>query len=735
MRRFAGFLPLLLTIMAFSGCKTVKNSDENPFFTEWDTPYGVPPFDRIAPEHFMPAFERGMSLHAAEIDAIVSNNDAPTFENVILAYDASGRMLARTELVFGMLCAAETDERMQAIEAQTAPLLAAHADRILLDERLFAKIKEVYDRRATLGLDAEQSRLLQKTYDAFVRAGALLDDTQKQRLKQINEELSGIGVQYGNHILAENNAFVLELASGDLEGLPAGVRDAAKEKAEAMGRKDKWVFTLHKPSLIPFLTYSARRDLRERIYKAYLNRCNNGDANDNKQLVNDFVRLRTEKARMLGYDSYADYVVSDQMAGTTEAVYALLDEIWTPALDRAKAELAEMDELLQRDQSGATFESWDWWYYAEKVRKQKYALDEEMLRPYFALENVRSGAFFLANRLYGITFRPISVPVYHPEVTAYEVLDADESHLGVLYFDFHPRDGKSQGAWCGNYVEQTYENGVRVAPVVSVVANFTRPAGGDPALLTLDETETLFHEFGHALHFLFHDVKYRGLAEVEGDFVELPSQIMENWAFEPELLRHYAVHFRSNEVIPDYLVEKLRRSELFNQGFATTELVAAALTDMDIHSLTTYEPFDVEAFEKRALNERRGLIPQIEPRYRYPYFSHIFDGGYSAGYYFYTWAEVLDKDAFQAFKQSGDLFNRQIADRFRRKLLARGGSEEGMAMYRAFRGADPDKRAMLRSRGLWNDPDEEEPADGATATHDLLREDDFERGGTPEAAE
>ena len=735
MRRFAGFLPLLFAIMAFSGCKTVKNSDENPFFTEWDTPYGVPPFDRIAPEHFMPAFERGMSLHAAEIDAIVSNNDAPTFENVILAYDASGRMLARTELVFGMLCAAETDERMQAIEAQTAPLLAAHADRILLDERLFAKIKEVYDRRATLGLDAEQSRLLQKTYDAFVRAGALLDDTQKQRLKQINEELSGIGVQYGNHILAENNAFVLELASGDLEGLPAGVRDAAKEKAEAMGRKDKWVFTLHKPSLIPFLTYSARRDLREQIYKAYLNRCNNGDANDNKQLVNDFVRLRTEKARMLGYDSYADYVVSDQMAGTTEAVYALLDEIWTPALDRAKAELAEMDELLQRDQPGATFESWDWWYYAEKVRKQKYALDEEMLRPYFALENVRSGAFFLANRLYGITFRPISVPVYHPEVTAYEVLDADESHLGVLYCDFHPRDGKSQGAWCGNYVEQTYENGVRVAPVVSVVANFTRPAGGDPALLTLDETETLFHEFGHALHFLFHDVKYRGLTEVEGDFVELPSQIMENWAFEPELLRHYAVHFRSSEVIPDYLVEKLRRSELFNQGFATTELVAAALTDMDIHSLTAYEPFDVEAFEKRALNERRGLIPQIEPRYRYPYFSHIFDGGYSAGYYFYTWAEVLDKDAFQAFKQSGDLFNRQIADRFRRKLLARGGSEEGMSMYRAFRGADPDKRAMLRSRGLWNGPDEEMSEDGAAATYDLVREDDFERGGTPEAAE
>ena len=717
MRRFAGFLPLLLTIMAFSGCKTVKNSDENPFFTEWDTPYGVPPFDRIAPEHFMPAFERGMSLHAAEIDAIVSNNGAPTFENVILAYDASGRMLARTELVFGMLCAAETDERMQAIEAQTAPLLAAHADRILLDERLFAKIKEVYDRRATLGLDAEQSRLLQKTYDAFVRAGALLDDTQKQRLKQINEELSGIGVQYGNHILAENNAFVLELASGDLEGLPAGVRDAAKEKAEAMGRKDKWVFTLHKPSLIPFLTYSARRDLRERIYKAYLNRCNNGDANDNKQLVNDFVRLRTEKARMLGYDSYADYVVSDQMAGTTEAVYALLDEIWTPALDRAKAELAEMDELLQRDQSGATFESWDWWYYAEKVRKQKYALDEEMLRPYFALENVRSGAFFLANRLYGITFRPISVPVYHPEVTAYEVLDADESHLGVLYFDYFPRAGKSQGAWCGNYVEQSYRNGERVAPVVSIVANFTRPTAGTPALLTLDETETLFHEFGHALHFLFHDVKYRGLAEVEGDFVELPSQVMENWAFEPEMLKHYAVHFRTNEVIPNYLVEKLRRSELFNQGFATTELIAASLSDMDVHSMTEYEPFDPVAFERKALTERRGLIPEIEPRYRYPYFAHIFNGGYSAGYYFYTWAEVLDKDAFEAFRESGDLFDKRTAEAFRRKLLARGGSEDGMSLYRAFRGKDPDKRAMLRSRGLLApEPESDSEAEAAGDT-------------------
>ena len=472
-----------------------------------------------------------------------------------------------------------------------------------------------------------------------------------------------------------------------------------------MGKGDKWVFTLHKPSLIPFLTYSAKRDLREKIYKAYLNRCNNGDQYDNKQLINDFIRLRTEKAKMLGYPSYAAYVVADEMAGTTDAVYALLDQIWTPALDRAGEELAEMDKLLQKDVPGATFESWDWWYYAEKLRKQNYALDEEMLRPYFSLENVQGGIFYLANRLYGITFQPIVAPLYHPEAIAYEVLDAEQSHLGVLYFDFFPRDGKSQGAWCGNYVEQTYRDGERVAPVVSIVCNFTRPVRNTPALLTLDETETLFHEFGHALHFLFHDVKYRGLTEVEGDFVELPSQIMENWAFEPEMLKQYAVHHRTGEVIPKYLVDKLRRSELFNQGFATTELIAASLSDMDIHSTTDYEPFDPMVFERRALNEKRGLIPQIEPRYRYPYFSHIFDGGYSAGYYFYTWAEVLDKDAFAAFRESGDLFNKKIAADFRTKILARGGSEDGMTLYRAFRGADPDKRAMLRGRGLLAEPD------------------------------
>ncbi len=696
---------LFTTVLLMSAsCNSGKKTEENPFFSAWETPYGVPPFDKIRPAHFMSAFERAMSLHDAEIDAIVTDNDEPTFENTIVAYDRLGRMLGEVALVFEMLCEAESNEELRALQEQAMPLLTAHGDRIGMNERLFERVKAVYDRRGELKLGADEMRLLEKTYRDFVRSGALLDAEKKARLAAINEELALAGVKFGANLLAENNNFVLELGPDDLEGLPSNVRDLARDKAQEQGKGDKYLFTLHKPSLIPLLTYSKRRDLRERIYKAYLNRCGKGDEYDNKQLINDFVRLRAEKAHLLGYPSYAAYVTADQMAATPEAVYALLDQIWTPALERAEKELAEMEVLFREDHPGEEFASWDWWYYAEKLRRKNYALDEEMLTPYFALENVQTGVFFLANRLYGITFRPIAVPVYHPEVTAYEVLDADESHLGVLYFDYFPREGKSQGAWCGYYVEQRYDDeGQRVAPVVSIVANFTRPTRNAPALLTLDETETLFHEFGHALHFLFHDVKYRGLSEVEGDFVELPSQVMENWAFEPEMLKHYAVHYRTDEVIPASLVEKLRKSELFNQGFMTTELIAASLADMDIHSVEKYEPIDVEAFGRHALNEKRGLIPQIEPRYRYPYFSHIFDGGYSAGYYFYTWAEVLDKDAFEAFRESGDLFDRKTAARFRR-LLSRGGSEDGMTLYRTFRGKDPDKTAMLVARGLMERP-------------------------------
>ena len=706
MRRIAAIFTLLLAMMNTS-CDKNRTTKENPLLTAWETPYGVPPFDQIRPEHFQPAIEAAIEEHIAEIAAITTETAESTFENTLLAFDNAGRSLEQVSLIFGMLAAAETSPELQQIEAELMPLLSLHSDRIMLDKQLFARIKQLYDRRQTLSLDAEQQRLLKKTYDAFVRSGALLEGEQKARLQAINEELSHTSVRYAQHLLAENNAFQLELTTKDLDGIPSGVREQAREKAEALGKKGKFIFTLHKPSLIPFLTYSSKRNLREELYKAYLNRCNNNDENDNKQLINDFIRLRTEKAHLLGYPNYAEYVISNEMAGKSSAVYDLLEEIWTPAVEQAGKEVEAMRSLFEKEHPNEEFASWDWWYYAEKVRKRDYAIDEEMLRPYFALENVRGGIFFLANRLYGITFRPISVPLYHEEVSAYEVLDSDESHLGVLYFDFHPREGKGQGAWCGNYVEQSYQDGKRIAPVVAVVCNFTRPTASAPALLTLDETETLFHEFGHALHFLFHDVKYRGLTEVEGDFVELPSQVMENWAFQPELLKHYAVHYRTGEVIPHYLVEKLQRSERFNQGFMTTELVAASLSDLDIHSITKYEPFDVNEFERNALYERRGMIKEIEPRYRYPYFSHIFDGGYSAGYYFYTWAEVLDKDAFEAFRESGDLFNRSIAARLR-TLLKSGGSKDGMTLYREFRGKDPDKTAMLVGRGLIEPPVVEE---------------------------
>lgn len=698
MKRIVTIFALFLVMMNLS-CQQQNRRTENPLLEKWETPYGVPPFDEIELSHYKPAFETAMAAHVAEIEAITSQSEEPTFENTILAYDRSGLLLEQVSLVFGMLSAADTNPEMQQIEAEMMPLLAAHSDRIMLNEKLFARIRTLYDERRNLGLNEKQNRLLEQIYNDFVRSGAMLEGAQRERLMAINEELSTTSVAYGQNILAENNAYVLFLESNQTNGLPSGVRDQAREKAAELGKEGKFAFTLHKPSLIPFLTYSTERALREEIYKAYLNRCNNGNEYDNKQLINDFVRLRVEKAKLLGYDSYAAYVISNEMAGTTKAVYALLDEIWTPAVERSKKEVEAMLPLFEQDHAGEKFQPWDWWYYAEKVRKREYALDEEMLRPYFALENVRGGIFFLANRLYGVTFRPISVPVYHEEVSAYEVLDQDQSHLGVLYFDYHPRDGKGQGAWCGNYVEQRYEEGKRIAPVVSIVCNFTRPTASSPALLTVDETETLFHEFGHAMHFLLHDVEYRSLSEVEGDFVELPSQIMENWAFHPEVLKNYAVHHRTGDIIPQHMIDKLKRSELFNQGFMTTELVAAALSDLDIHSIKNYEPFDPMAFERNALYEQRKMNPEIEPRYHYPYFSHIFDGGYSAGYYFYIWAEVLDKDAFAAFAESGDYFNREIAARFR-KLLESGGEKDGMTLYREFRGQEPDKTAMLVGRGL-----------------------------------
>ena len=702
MKRFFGLFFLLALVLSMNSCKKGAEVTDNPFFEdEWTTPYGVPPFDRIKMEHYAPAFERGMSLHNEQIESIVSSVEEPTFENTILAYDNSGQMLMRVATVFELLNSAETNDQMQAYASEIFPRLAAHYDAIAMNEALFERVKQVYNSRAAQRLTGDELRLTEKMYEDFVRSGALLSAEDKASLQQINEQLSALSVKFGQNVLAETNAFTLEVDLTDLDGLPTSVRDAAREQAKSMGKGDKYIFTLQKPSMLPLLTYAQNRTLREQIYKAYLKRGDNGNEYDNNQIVAQMAQLRYRKAQLLGYDSYAHYVTSNEMASTPEAVYELLEGVWTPALERSQQELERMMSIFRRDHGAdAKFESWDWWYYAEKVRQADYDLKEEEVRNYLSLDNVKGGIFFLCNRLYGITFRPLNAPVYHSECEVYEVIDSNDEPLGALYMDFYPRPGKSGGAWCGSYVDQSYKDGKRVLPVSTIVCNFTRPAGSTPALLTIDETETFFHEFGHALHTLFAEVKYRGLAGVEGDFVELPSQIMENWALAPEMLAHYAVHYRREDAMPQELVEKIQLTKTFNEGFNTTELVAAAISDMDIHSLQSDELISPSQFEREALTNRRGLIPQIEPRYKYTYFGHIFDGGYSAGYYFYIWAEVLDKDAYQAFVESGDLFDRATAERFRREVLSRGGSRDGMDMYRAFRGADPDKQAMLVARGL-----------------------------------
>lgn len=697
------FVALAVAMFFMQSCTPkTEQTMENPLLSEWNDRFGVPPFDRIKAEHFAPALEQAMSVHNAEIDAIVTNNDEPTFENTVLAYDNSGKLLERVELCFSLLCAAETNAEMQAIEQEMSPKLTAHSGAIMMNDALFERVKSVYERRGALGLDSLQLRLTEKLYRRFVRGGALLSVEDKEQLRKVDEELSAARVKYAANLLAANSGFELVISDqDDLDGLPSSIRDAAASEASARDMKGKWVFTTKKPSMLPFLTYSSKRELREKLYRGYLDRCNYNDSIDNKQVINDIVRLRTERAHLLGYPTHAHYVLDVQMARTPENVYAMMDELWAPALERAKAEMEAMREMMKEETGLDDFASWDWWYYAEKVRKRDYSFDESSLRPYFSLENVRSGIFELSNRLYGLTFRPVQLPVYHEDCETYEVLDEKNEHLGVLYLDYFPRDGKSGGAWCGEYRTQSFDaEGNRISPIVSIVCNFPRPTGGDPALLSIDETQTFFHEFGHALHALFSQVKYGGLGGVERDFVELPSQIMENWALEPEMLRRYALHHRTNDPIPHHLIEKLQRSRHFNQGFNTVELLAASLTDMDIHTIEQFSPIDVNEFERKMLNERRGLMEQIAPRYRYPYFSHIFDGGYSSGYYSYLWAEVLDKDAYQAFVESGDIFNKRIATDFRNKVLARGGEADGMDLYRDFRGADPDRKPLLLGRGL-----------------------------------
>lgn len=703
-------IPLIAMATTLSACNNTPDSERiNPLLTEWNTPYGIPPFDKILPADYLPAFEEAMKQHKAEVEAIVANPEEPTFENTILALDNAGGLLNDVANTFFLVAAADTNAELQQIEATISPLISAHSDEVMMNPDLFKRVKKVYLARKTSGLDELQIRLTEQTYKSFERSGSNLNASEQAELAEINRQLSEATVKYAQNLLAANSSYQLLLDDSQVGGLPATVKNAARDAAKEAGVDSEYLFTLSSPSIFPFLTYSSNRELRQEIYTAYTERCNGGEY-DNTPVINDIIRLRTRRAQLLGYKSHAHYVLDDVMAKTPKAVYSLLDDLWEPALESAKRELADMKLLKMRDSKDSDFAAWDWWYYAERLRKQRYNLDEQAIRPYLTLDNVRQGIFGLCNRLYGITFSPINVVAYNKECSTYKVEDADGTLLGVVIFDFFPRAGKSGGAWCGEYVSMSMKDGKRVTPVVTVVCNFPRPSGSTPSMLSIDETETFFHEFGHALHNLFAEVPYKGLAGVERDFVELPSQIMENWAMEPAMLKTYAIHHQTGAVIPDHIINRIGRSGKFNQGFMTTELIAASLSDMDIHTLTSAEEIDVNAFEKRVLNEERGLIEQIAPRYRYPYFSHIFDGGYSSGYYSYLWAEVLDKDAYQAFVESGDLFDRTTAAKFR-KLLAAGGTKDGMTLYREFRGAEPSRTPLLVARGLVSE--EELNAEGA----------------------
>jgi len=671
---------------------------DNPFFAEYDTPYKVPPFDIIKPEHFVPAYEKGMEQQKAEIEQLVSNTEAPTFDNTIAALDRSGKLLSDVSRVFGGLSGANTNDEIKAIQKQMAPRLSAHRDEINLNKNLFERIKAVYEQREEKNYTDEQMYLLENLYKRYVRNGAELNDEDQAKLKDINQRMSKLGVQFGQNVLAETNEFKLVIGNEeDLAGLPESSITGGAEAAEEAELEGKWVFTTHKPSMIPFLQYSEKRDLREKLYRAYTKRGDNDNEHDNKQILSDLIKLRIERANLLGYKTYADYRLETRMSGNPENVYALLDRLWDASLPVAKKERQEMQAIIDREGGGFKLASWGWWYYAEKLRKEKYQLDDTELRPYFVLNNVRDGAFWVANQLYGLTFEELEgMPLPHPDAQVFEVKEADGSHCGVLYMDFHPRTSKRGGAWCGTYRSQSRKYGKEIDPVVNLVCNFSKPIGDNPAMITLEEVETLFHEFGHGLDNLLSNVTY-GTTFRSSDFSELPSQIMEHWAVHPTVIKHYAKHYQTGETIPDDLVDKIVKSGYFNMGFITVEYLAASLLDMKYHTLSEPQDLDINQFEKDYF-EGIGLIPEIVSRYRSTYFNHII-GGYAAGYYSYIWSEVLDCDAFEAFKETS-LFDQETANSFRINILAKNGTADYKTMYLNFRGREPKIEPLLKNRGL-----------------------------------
>ena len=703
---FIGLVLLLgVTILMIPACSKKSETPvaeaaagENPFFADYNTPYNVPPFDRIQPEHFVPAFEEGMKQEKADIDAIVNNPDAPNFENTIVALARAGKLLSKVSPVFYGLSSANTNDAIKKIQLEMNPRLAQHQDEINMNKTLFERVKAVYEQRHELNLDNEQMYVLENLYKGYVRSGAELNEEEKEKLKEINQQLSVLGTKFSQNVLEETNAFQMVIENeADLAGLPESSIQGAAEAAKEAGMEGKWVFTTHKPSMIPFLMYAEKRDLREKLYTAYFKRGDNDNEYDNKKILSDIIKLRVEKAKLLGYETYAHYILESRMAGTPDNVYDLLNRLWDAALPIAKQEAKYHQATIDKEGGNFKLASWDWWYYAEKQRKAEYQLDDTELRPYFMLDNVRDGAFLVANQLYGLTFEELKdMPKPHPDAQVFKVLEADGSHCGVLYMDFHPRASKNQGAWCGTYQSQSRKYGTEIDPIVNLVCNFSKPSGDKPALITLEEVGTLFHEFGHALDNLLSNKTY-GISFSSPDFSELPSQIMEHWAVEPEVIKHYAKHYETGEVIPDALIDKIVKSGLFNQGFITIEYLAASLLDMKYHTLTEPQDLDVNQFEKSYLDEI-GLIPEILSRYRSTYFGHII-GWYAAGYYGYIWSGVLDSDAFEAFKETS-LFDQVTANAFKKHVLEVNGVADYMTMYKNFRGREPRIEPLLKKRGL-----------------------------------
>jgi len=692
-------LLMIMVSVIFASCRQ-NEKNENPLLNEFDTPFGVPPFDLIKASHFKPAYSKAFAEQKAEIKAIINNPKEPDFNNTIKMLTYSGELLNKVGRVFGALNSANTNDSLQAINREIAPVASRHRDDINLNDTLFQRVKSVYDNRDKFKLTDEEKKLLEDTYKDFVRSGAALSPEDKEKLRKINEELSMLQVQFGQNLLAETNGFKLILdKKEELSGLPEGVIAQAAAMAKSLNMEGKWVFTLQVPSMTPFLQYSDRRDLREKLFTGYFMKGDNDNQYDNKSIIAKIVRLRVERSKLLGYDSFADYALERNMAKTPKKVFEFLGQVWAAALPVAKAEAAAQQELINQEGGKFKLEPWDWWYYSEKIKKAKYDLDDEITRPYFKIDNVMEGMFYVANRLYGLSFtKRNDIPKYHPDVNTFEVTRAGK-HVGILMIDNYPRPSKRGGAWCGTFRSQRRDiKGKMIYPIVTMVTNSTLPSADKPSLLTALEAETLFHEFGHALNNLLSNITYPG-SSVPRDFVELPSQIMEHWVLEPEVLKVYAKHYQTKEIIPQEIVDKLDKASKFNMGFITVEYLAASLLDMEYHTLTEPVDLDIRDFENKAM-AKYGLIPEIKPRYRSTYFNHIWGGGYSAGYYSYIWCEVLDSDAFQAFKETGDIFNPEVAARFEKEILSKGGSRDPLDMYIAFRGKEPGIEALLENRGL-----------------------------------